>query len=260
VSAYVVCLCCVLMLCAAASMGRVPAMRVLLERGADLWALVNDVDLLNADASVRELMEEVNHVCSDTGIFTDPEMSIMQWYKAYAFLRFCSFHLVTAATATPPTDTDSNDTGPVLSDVVANERQSFELHFGRLLRSRSRLHACSLDRTVGSRRQALAALAAAAYRSMARQPVPMPLRAKYVGHALALFFCAEELRDLISLRSACRATSQGRFPVLRWQKELEEGLVEEFLGGEGCRFVHTSSLHRAIGTLKTTATQPDIPD
>lgn len=253
------CVCLFITGAAAAARGQTQAMRVLMERGADVWGLYCDQEAFNSDPSVRAMIEEMIRHCDQMGIFSDPYLTVIQWYKAYSFVRFCSFHLIKSVTTQPlEFHTPSSH---ISTEQVAHERVAFEIAFGKSMRGQTLLHNCSLDGDlIRRKRQIITTLAASVYEKMALQSVPMPLRSQYIADAIVLLYFPAHTISLISLRCVCRATSLGRFPVPRWQKELEEGLVEAFLGGEGCRFVSTSLLHQALKLQFKASASYDIPD
>jgi hypothetical protein len=74
-----------------------------------------------------------------------------------------------------------------------------------------------------------------------------PIDAVLVADVMNLLMSYETVRDLHSLRLACKMTYRGSFPVPRHPLlELPTGVVESFLGGRWSRDVPFHSICRAL--------------
>ena len=199
--------------------------KFLIERGADVVDFMRDLDLVNSTAEVREAAEGVNSLCADVGLFTEAEMGLEDFYRAFSFIKLIVNRVV------PPSIEDPA------------ERSEFEKSFGKLVRFHTRIYAFSLTGSVRGR-ESIIAFAAPLYPHMSAQPLHR--RAEYIAQLIALFSSPADLRDLWSLRCVCRCTREGRFPLLQWQKELDNGIVESFLGSEACRYADMPLLNRVL--------------
>ena len=216
--------------------------KYLVDLGADLVNFMSDLETVNATENVRRLAESVNHFCGEVGYFSSPDMDVADWYRAFSFVKLCGRCTLPSAISVQDGDggEGASGTAGAVSAQAEAERCNFEHYLGVLVHG-YQLHRFHRTKDFATK-QNIMHLVRPLYGLMSAHP--MARRARHVSQLMLLFSAPEQLADLFNLRCVCVSTSQSKFPLLRWQKELEAGLIEEFLVDEAWRFVDMEVLKR----------------